>query len=416
MDSVRQSRLPSRFAIIGTPLSPQGDGWLESSRIHVEDGYIARIEAMGASSGAPRAPDDAQTPVFDMQGCYLIPGLIDCHTHLSLDLTPSYFMSFAVRGVADFALAGARNALRTLRSGVTMVRDLGSVDFVDVALSRAIAHGDVAGPRVLPCGHILTIPGGNGDITGFRPGILEKDWRAGVVSGPEEVSRSVRYQVKHGAKVIKIAASGGVIAHDSGPLDTHMTDAEIRAAVDTARLLGCKVAAHAHSPASVRACLEAGVSTIEHGTLMSDEECDLMARTGTILVPTTYVLDCVDSNSLPSDVARKFDQVRQVGRGALERAMAKGVRIAFGSDAGVIPHGENVQELDIYAALGMSPAAVLAGATTLAAETLGYDDVGTLAVGKRADLVALAQDPLQSVSALHAVRAVFAEAYAIERF
>lgn len=376
----------------GWLIDPEGRRSLPDPVLRVKDGRIAFVGHTTEITGP--------VPVVDLGACYLLPGLIDCHTHLTYEMDDDYLTGFVKETAADFALRGAANARKTLEAGITTVRDLGSVYFTDVALQKAISRGRIPGPDVVPCGHILTVPGGNGDITGFAPGILERDFRGGVISSLPDAAAAVRYQVKHGARWIKVAASGGVVSYDASADSLHLSPAELASITEEAERLGVRVAAHAHSAQSIRACIEAGIGSIEHGTFAGEDELELLYKTGTPLVPTTSVLDVLDPATLPDPIAGKMRDAIERGRAGLKSAIRSGVEIVFGSDAGIVPHGRNFLELKALAELGMEPFSVLQAATNKAAAMLGLTDRGTVAPGMLADLIAVRDNPLESLSAL----------------
>lgn len=371
----------------------------------VQDG---RISAIGA-------PVPAGAQVIDLGDVTLAPGLIDLHTHLTFDIDPGWVYREVTDTAADDALRGARNARRTAEAGFTTVRDLGSRDFTDQALGRAIEAGFVPGPHVIGAGHSLGITGGHCDTTGFAPGIGERDWRSGVADGPDEVTKAVRHQAKHGAKVIKICATAGVLSFEASVGAQQYSEPELRAAVEEATRHGLKVAAHAHGTEGIKAAVRAGVASIEHGSLLDDEGIALMKARGTYLVPTTYLVDAIALGALPPAIRAKAESVLPQARENLRRAIASGVKVAFGTDAAVYPHGTNARELAVYVRLGMTPLQAIRSATTVAAEALGLEDRGALAPGLLADVIAVPGDPLRDVAAFEDVRFVMVGGRVIAR-
>ena len=358
-----------------------------------------RIVSVGGS-----VPMAAET--LELGDVTLTPGLIDLHTHLALDIEGDWVMRTVTNGPADEALRGARNARRTLEAGFTTVRDVGTANFVDIALMRAIDAGMIPGPRMFPAGHGLSITGGHCDVTGLAPGLLEKDWRSGVADGVDEVVKAVRYQAKQGAKVIKICATAGVLSFEESVGAQQFSAAEMRAAVEEAARHGLAVAAHAHGTEGIKAAIRAGVTSIEHGSILDDEAIALMREHGTWLVPTSYLADAIDLDALPAPIRAKAESVLPLMRQSLRRAIAGGVAIGFGTDAAVFPHGDNARELAVYVDLGMSPLQAIRSATTVAAEVLGVTDRGAIAPGKLADLIAVPGNPLEDVRAFEDVRFV----------
>jgi imidazolonepropionase-like amidohydrolase len=336
--------------------------------------------------------------VLDLGDRTLLPGLMDLHTHLAYDLSPGWVYRSATDTLADAALRGAANARKTLEAGFTTVRDLGAPGFVDVSLAHAIDEGSLVGPRILPVGHAVTITGGHCDTTGYAPGVLERDWRSGVADGPDEVLKAVRHQIKHGARWIKICATAGVLSFE-GPVGAQQqTLEEMRTVVEEAGRHGISVAAHAHGAQGILAAVEAGVASIEHGSELTDEILTRMKEKGTYLVPTTYLADAIDLEVLPSPIRTKAETILPRAKDSVRRAIAAGVKIAYGTDAGVYPHGLNARELGTLVLRGMSPLEALRTATVHAAALLGLDDRGLIAPGRLADLIAVPGNPLEDVT------------------
>lgn len=366
----------------------------ESAVVVVEGDHIASINPSGVPEGAR---------VIDLGNVTLMPGLIDTHTHLTGDLEGDWVHRVVRETPADEALRGARNARRTLDAGFTTVRNLGAGGFADVALARAIASGLVVGPDIIPSGHGIGITGGHCDVTGFRPGVLELGPEAGVADGVDEVVKALRYQIKHGAKVIKVCATAGVLSLE-GPVGAQQYSAEeMQAIVEEAGRHGVKVAAHAHGSEGILAAVRAGVASIEHGSMLTNEIIQEMKQRGTYLVPTAYLAEGIDLDQLPPPIREKAEQVIPLARESLRRAIAAGVPIAFGTDAAVIPHGTNAKEFAVLVERGMEPLDTLRSATVEAANLLGVDDRGALAPGLRADMVAVRGNPLDDIRALEDV-------------
>ena len=354
-----------------------------------------RITAVNPSS----VPTDA--PTLALGDVTLLPGFIDAHTHLPGEISAQSFIAPVTLTEADAAFDAAKHAAITLRAGFTTVRDFGGD--VTVALRDAVEAGDVEGPRVVPSRNPLGITGGHCDVTGFNPGILEGGPEEGRADGPWEVVESVRYQIKHGAEVIKTCATAGVLSFE-GPVGAQQyTLEELEAMVQEAARHGVKVAAHAHGTEGIEAAVLAGVASIEHGSVLDDDVMALMKERGTWLVPTTCLVDRIPLDVLPPPVRAKAEEVLPVARESLRRAIAAGVPIAFGTDAGVFPHGENACEFSVYVELGMTPLEALRTATLNAAELLGVDDRGALEEGMLADIVAVPGNPLEDVSATERV-------------
>ena len=354
--------------------------------------------------GITEIPPEAQT--IQLGDVTLLPGLIDTHTHLSKDLDREAFSRIVTEGPADYALRGSRNARRTLLAGFTTVRDVGSFDFVDVSLMRAVEKGLIEGPWIIPAGHALSITGGHCDVTGYAPGVRELGPESGVADGKEALLRAVRYQIKQGAKVIKTCATAGVLSFE-GPVGAQQfSEEELRVIVSEAQRHGLKVAAHAHGTEGILASVRAGVASIEHGSVLNDEAIHLMKERGTYLVPTTYLADAIDLDVLPPHIRAKAEGLLPIAKESLRRAIRAGVPIAFGTDAGVYPHGDNAKEFAALVKAGMTPLEAIRAATLYATDLLGLSDRGVIEAGRLADLVAVPGNPLADVKVLEDVRFV----------
>lgn len=359
----------------------------------IEDDKIAAINPATAPDGE----------VIDLGDMTLLPGLMDAHTHLTLDIGPGWATEPVVFTSGDFALRGAANANKTLMAGFTTVRDVGSYGFSDVALSHATQKGWVSGPRVIPSGHALGVTGGHCDVTGFAPGVLETDETNGVADGVDSFVKAVRYQIKHGAKVIKICATAGVLSFEDSVGAQQMSFEEMKAVADEAHRHGLKVAAHAHGTAGIIAASEAGIDSIEHGSIITDKAARVMKKNGTWLVSTLYLARAIDWDSVPPALAAKGHEVMPLADESFKLALKKGLKIALGTDAAVYPHGDNAKELAVHVELGQSPAEAIRSATVNTAELFGVDDRGRIATGLLADIIAVDGDPLADVSVLQSV-------------
>jgi imidazolonepropionase-like amidohydrolase len=354
-----------------------------------------RIAAVNPSS----PPAGAQ--VIDLGDVTVMPGLIDAHTHLSGEIGPNTFIEPVRETEVDAAFKAVRHGRTTLMAGFTTVRDFGGE--VTVALGKAVERGDVIAPRIIPSRYALGITGGHCDVTGFAPGIAERGPAEGIANGPWQVVEAVRHQIKHGAQVIKTCATAGVLSLE-GPVGAQQyTLEELEAMVQEAARHGIKVAAHAHGTEGIKAAVRAGVASIEHGSILDDEAIALMKQRGTYLVPTIYLGYRINLAVLPPLVRSKAERVLPLARESLKKAIAAGVKIAFGTDAAVYPHGENAKELAVYVKFGMAPLDALRTATVHAADLLGKDDRGSIAAGKLADLIAVPGDPLQDITATERV-------------
>jgi len=355
-----------------------------------------RIESVGTS-----VPPDAT--VIDLGDVTLLPGLIDAHTHLTYEIEGDWVNRGVTETAVDAALRGVRNASRTLRAGFTTVRDVGAPGFADVSLMRAIDAGRIEGPRMIPSGYAIGITGGHCDVTGYAPGIAERGPQEGVADGVDQVIAAVRYQIKHGAKVIKICATAGVLSFDATVGAQQLSDEEMVAIVQEAHRHGLKVAAHAHGAEGILAAVRAGVSSIEHGSLINDEAIALMKQRGTYLVPTTYLTEVIDLSALPPAIRAKAEYILPLAKANLRKAIRAGVRIGFGTDAAVYPHGQNAHEFGALVERGMSPLEAIRAATINDADLLGVADRGRIAPGLLADLIAVPGNPLTDVRVLERV-------------
>ncbi|MGA2383951.1 MAG: amidohydrolase family protein [Gemmatimonadales bacterium] len=363
-----------------------------------------RIEAVGASV---RVPTGAR--VIDLSRYAVLPGFIDAHVHLAS--RPLGVGDFVHRGVTDDegddALWGAANARATLLAGFTTVRDVGSSTFGNIALMRAIDAGRLPGPRMVTAGHLIGISGGHCDLDGYAAGVVsERTPLEGIANSPDQVREAVRLQVKYGATVIKICATGGVLSQGDQIGAQQMTEDEMRTAVETAQMLGRRVAAHAHGTAGIKAAIRAGVTSIEHGSFLDDEAVRMMVERGTWLVPTLFAGWSVGSPEasahLPAWMAEKGRAAWEAMQRSIRLAVQGGVKIALGTDAGVDPHGQNAREFELLVTVGgMSPMQAIQAGTMNSATLLGMEhDVGSVETGKFADLVAVGADPLADITAL----------------
>jgi imidazolonepropionase-like amidohydrolase len=366
----------------------------------VDDGRVVDVVPAAA------APPTASARTSDLSDLTVVPGLIDCHSHLVGDVQEAGVPA-TTTSAAQEAFIGVRNARATLRAGFTTVRDLGSFRaFVDCALRDAIDAGDVEGPRMQCAGAYVTAPSGGGDVVGLAHDIvLPADLRFGVVTSPDEVRDRVRRLLIGGADVIKCIATGAVLTRGGVPGAPELTESELRAAVEEAAHYGAFVAAHAHGAEGAKRAIRAGVRSIEHGSMLDDEAIGMLADRGTYLVMDLYDGEWIAEAGLregwPAETLRKNDETMETAVVVFEKAVAAGVRLAFGTDSGVYPHGLNARQLAWYVRCGLSPLAAIRTATLWAAQLLGWGDrVGSLQPGRWADLVAVDGDPLADVTVL----------------
>jgi imidazolonepropionase-like amidohydrolase len=357
----------------------------------------------------------ADAVVIDLGDLTLLPGLMDMEVNLVMGGRDHASPLIPVQeDPAIRTLRAANNASRTLRAGFTTVRNLGLFVqtggiLLDVALKKAIDRGWVDGPRIVPAGHAICPTGGHLDPTMFQalaPHVLPLTVEEGIANGIPEVRKAVRYQIKYGAQVIKVCASGGVMSH-TGPAGAQQySNEELAAVADEAHRAGLKVAAHAHGDAGIRAAIEAGIDCIEHCSLATDETLDLMVERGTFLVATTYLADGMDVSHAPPELQAKAAEVFPRARTTISKAIDKGVKVACGTDAPAIPHGRNAKELIALVDRGMSPAQAIRAATTVAAELIDVDDRARLEPGLLADVIAVPGDPTADIAVTEDVRFV----------
>jgi len=398
-----QAPTPKRTVVRAGHVLNVRTGELRSNQTIVIEGD--KISQIAPSSEVKAAAGDT---TIDLPDATLLPGLIDMHTHLTFELSSLSYEGLKI-STAREALHGARNARRTLEAGFTTVRNLGAKDYADTALRDAINDGDVIGPRIIASGPALGITGGHCDENLLPPAFHFQG--EGVADGIEGVQHKVREVIKYGADVIKICATGGVLSKGDDPNASQYTLEEMKAIVADAHRLGRKVAAHAHGAEGVRWASEAGVDSIEHGHLMDDAAISTLKKNGTYLVPTLFLGEYMEKNMDRSDVPeyskQKMRDVIAAMRKNTGKAFAAGVKVAFGTDAAVYPHGLNAGEFHVYVSLGMTPLAAIQTATINASDLLGPKFlVGTLEPGKFADVIAVDGDPTKDVTVLEHVKFV----------
>ena len=368
--------------------------------VKIEDGRVVSVSYFPA-----RTPRGAR--VIDWSKYTVLPGLMDMHTHLIGDIQSSDVAAPLRGSAAHDALIGAAHARATLHAGFTTVRDVGAYRaFTDVALRDAIAARHVQGPRMFVAGAYVTVTNGGGEVTGLPPGVtVPAEMRRGVADSEAEVRQRVRELIAGGADFIKIIATGAVLTAGTTPAASEYTEAEIRAAVEEAAALGKFVTAHAHGAEGIKNAVRAGVRSIEHASYLDDEGVDLMKRHGTWLVADIYNGDYIDEigrrDGWSAEILRKNLETTEIQRQAFAKAAKAGVRIAYGTDSGVYPHGENARQFAYMVRYGLTPMQAIQSATINAARLLGHEnEIGSIAKGKRADLIAVAGDPLKNVDLL----------------
>jgi imidazolonepropionase-like amidohydrolase len=376
---------------------------LAERAVVVEGDRIAQV------TGAGDAPAEGPA-VVDLPDHTLLPGLIDCHTHLVGEPDDGQgYAGMLARTGAQEALSGARNARDTLRAGFTTVRDVGTFRaFADVALRDAIDAGWLPGPRMRVAGAYVTCSGGGGDITGLAPdvdAVVPYELRVGVVNSVDDVRRAVRRVLHGGADLVKLIATGAVMTTGGVPGAPELTEEQIRAAVEEASLSGADVAAHAHGAEGIKRAVRGGVRSVEHGSLMDDEAIRLMADAGTFLVADVYCGDYIAEvgrqQGWRADVLRKNDETTLAQRQGFTKCLQAGVRIAFGTDSGIYPHGLNARQFAYQVRCGQSTLEAIRSATLHAAELLRWGDrVGRLQAGYLADMIAVPGNPLRDIRLL----------------
>jgi len=388
----------------GRLLADPASGRVETNKtIVVEEGKVAAIRDGFVGEGR----------IVDLRDQFVMPGFVDSHVHLTFESSPTSRLDAVTKSTVDQAFDGVVFAKRTVRAGFTTVVDLGSDSQAINALRDATATGKVVGPRIIAAGGVAA-HGGHGDVHGYRQEIIDLFRSPTLCSGADDCARAVRLAVQQGADVIKTASTGGVMSNTAAGLGQQMSDAELVAIVDTAHRLGRKVAAHAHGTDGVNAALRAGVDSVEHGTYLDAESIRLFKAKGSYLVPTLLAGDTVARQAetadwMPAPVRAKARTVGPLMVDALRRAHEGGVRIAFGTDSAVSKHGENAREFALMVKAGLTPLETIKSATVWAATHAGLEtEIGTLAAGKSADIVAVKGDPLTDVRTLETMGFVMA--------
>jgi imidazolonepropionase-like amidohydrolase len=395
--------------------------------IDVERGRVLRDQLIriegeriaGIGDYKPGTASDAR--IIDWSAYTVLPGLMDMHTHLVGDIASADIAAPLQRSAAQDVLEGVGNARRTLQAGFTTVRDVGCYRaFTDVALRDAIDTGKIIGPRMFVAGAYITVSGGGGEVTGFAADVVvPEEMRRGVANSATEIRQRVRDLIRGGATFVKVIATGAVLTAGTNPGAAEYTEDEIRAAVEEAKQYGVFVTAHAHGAEGIKRAVRAGVRSIEHGSYLDDEGIALMKQRGTWLVADIYNGDYIDEigrrDHWTQEILRKNRETTQTQRDGFAKAAKAGVNIAFGTDSGVYPHGDNARQFPYMVRYGLTPMDAIRSGTINPARLLGKErELGSIAVGKFADLIAVEGDPLQNIAILSSIKGVIKSGTPVE--
>ena len=401
-----QDKAGTLFVQAGRLLADPATGKVETAKtVVINGGKVTRIVDGYVSEPGGK--------VVDLRDSFVLPGLIDSHVHLTGEQGPSSRLDEVTQSSADQAMIGAGFARKTLMAGFTTVADLGAENAAIFALRDGIKRGDVVGPRIIASGSAVSVHGGHGDVNGFSEEVMHVLRPGSVCSGADDCRRAVREQVWRGADIIKITATGGVLSNTAAGLAQQFSDPELAAIVDSAHRMGRKVTAHAHGVDGINAFLKAGGDSIEHGTYLDADSVALFKKNGAYLVPTLMAGDFVYRIATgPNNFLTPAQTTKALDAGPKMLAMARrahegGVKIAFGTDTGVSAHGDNAGEFALLVKAGLTPLEAIQTATVNAAAHFDLSaEIGSLAPGKAADLIAVSGDPLSDVTVLQAVKAV----------